>query len=139
MPRPSSSLIEAHCRCRRPCSNADTFARGRLADGTKGLPCEKSLMRRDEHVRKRQQSRKHVVLYHLRRQIAAGLFFRDLSAQVIQDDVFAGLLTFPNVLVTAHQGFFTKEALRAISETTPGDVSNRAQASSIQAMSFNER
>jgi D-lactate dehydrogenase len=50
------------------------------------------------------------------------LFFRDLSAQVIQDDVFARLLTFPNVLVTAHQGFFTREALRAISETTLANV-----------------
>ena len=50
------------------------------------------------------------------------LFFRDLSAQVIQDDVFARLLTFPNVLVTAHQGFFTTEALRAISETTLANV-----------------
>ncbi|MEO5741752.1 MAG: 2-hydroxyacid dehydrogenase [Vicinamibacterales bacterium] len=51
------------------------------------------------------------------------LFFRDLSAQVIQDDVFARLLTFPNVLVTAHQAFFTKEALRAIGETTLANVS----------------
>jgi D-lactate dehydrogenase len=51
------------------------------------------------------------------------LFSRDLSAQVIQDDVFARLLTFPNVLITAHQGFFTKEALRAISETTLSNVS----------------
>ena len=50
------------------------------------------------------------------------LFFRDLSAQVIQDDVFARLLTFPNVLVTAHQGFFTQEALRAISATTLANV-----------------
>jgi D-lactate dehydrogenase len=51
------------------------------------------------------------------------LFFRDLSAQVIQDDVFARFLTFPNVLVTAHQGFFTREAMRAISETTLANVS----------------
>ena len=50
------------------------------------------------------------------------LFFRDLSAQVIQDDVFARLLTFPNVLVTAHQAFFTREALRAISDTTLANV-----------------
>ena len=48
--------------------------------------------------------------------------FAICSAQVIQDDVFARLLTFPNVLVTAHQGFFTKEALRAISETTLANV-----------------
>lgn len=41
----------------------------------------------------------------------ADLFFEDLSSTVIQDDVFARLLTFPNVLTTGHQGFFTKEAL----------------------------
>eukprot|EP00050_Salpingoeca_kvevrii_P018571 m.75878 g.75878 ORF g.75878 m.75878 type:complete len:96 (-) comp8098_c0_seq1:178-465(-) len=35
-----------------------------------------------------------------------------------QDDVFSRLLTFPNVLVTAHQAFFTREALRTIAETT---------------------
>lgn len=45
-------------------------------------------------------------------------FFEDLSQQVIADDVLARLLTFPNVLVTGHQGFFTKEALEAIAETT---------------------
>jgi D-lactate dehydrogenase len=48
----------------------------------------------------------------------AGLFFEDLSWAIIQDDVLARLLTFPNVLVTAHQAFFTKEALRNIAETT---------------------
>jgi D-lactate dehydrogenase len=46
------------------------------------------------------------------------LFFRDLSGEVIQDDVFARLLTFPNVLITAHQGFFTREAVSAIAATT---------------------
>lgn len=46
------------------------------------------------------------------------LFFRDLSGQVVQDDVFMRLLTFPNVLVTAHQGFFTREALANIADTT---------------------
>lgn len=46
------------------------------------------------------------------------LFFEDLSDQVIRDDVFARLLTFPNVLITGHQAFFTTEALRAIAETT---------------------
>ena len=47
-----------------------------------------------------------------------GLFFEDLSQEVIQDDTFARLLTFPNVLITAHQAFFTEEALWAIAETT---------------------
>ena len=46
------------------------------------------------------------------------LFFENLSGQVLQDDVFARLLTFPNVLVTGHQAFFTEEALDAIAETT---------------------
>ncbi len=51
------------------------------------------------------------------------LFFQDLSSHIIQDDVFARLLTFPNVLVTAHQAFFTAEALRAIAATTLDNIS----------------
>jgi D-lactate dehydrogenase len=50
------------------------------------------------------------------------LFFQDLSGQMIQDDVFARLLTFPNVLVTAHQAFFTEEALTTIAETTMANI-----------------
>ena len=45
-------------------------------------------------------------------------FFEDLSSDVMTDDTLARLLTFPNVLVTSHQGFFTQEALKAIAETT---------------------
>jgi D-lactate dehydrogenase len=48
----------------------------------------------------------------------ADLFFEDLSYQIIQDDVFARLLTFPNVLITGHQGFFTEKALANIAHTT---------------------
>ncbi|MBX3467458.1 MAG: 2-hydroxyacid dehydrogenase [Planctomycetes bacterium] len=50
------------------------------------------------------------------------LFFEDLSAGGIQDDVFARLLTFPNVIVTGHQAFFTREALARIAETTLANV-----------------
>ena len=50
------------------------------------------------------------------------LFFEDRSAQVLQDDTFARLLTFPNVLITAHQAFLTHEALSAIAETTIDNV-----------------
>lgn len=46
------------------------------------------------------------------------LFFEDLSSEIIQDDIFERLLTFPNVLVTAHQGFFTSDALKNIADTT---------------------
>jgi D-lactate dehydrogenase len=52
----------------------------------------------------------------------ADLFFEDMSGSVIQDDVFARLLTFPNVLITGHQGFFTREALHSIAETTLGNA-----------------
>lgn len=45
-------------------------------------------------------------------------FFRDLSGQVIEDDRLARLLTFPNVAVTAHQAFLTREALGNIADTT---------------------
>lgn len=48
----------------------------------------------------------------------ADLFFEDLSNEIVQDDVFQRLLTFPNVLVTGHQAFFTVDALTAIAETT---------------------
>lgn len=48
----------------------------------------------------------------------ASLFFRDLSEDIIQDDVIIRLMSFPNVLITAHQGFFTEEALTQISFTT---------------------
>lgn len=48
----------------------------------------------------------------------ADLFFEDLSDQVITDDVFSRLLTFPNVLITAHQAFFTQEAMANIAQTT---------------------
>ena len=52
----------------------------------------------------------------------ADLFFRDLSAEVIHDDVFARLLTFPNVIVTGHQAFFTEDALAAIAGTTVANL-----------------
>ena len=46
------------------------------------------------------------------------LFFENLSDQVIQDEVFLRLLTFPNVLITGHQAFLTHEALANIAATT---------------------
>lgn len=52
----------------------------------------------------------------------AQLFFEDRSDEIIDDDVFARLLTFPNVLITAHQAFLTNEALTAIAETTVANV-----------------
>ncbi|WP_212001624.1 2-hydroxyacid dehydrogenase [Chitinophaga sp. HK235] len=51
------------------------------------------------------------------------LFFQNFSGTIIQDDVLSRLTTFPNVLVTSHQGFFTKEALTQIAETTLANIS----------------
>jgi D-lactate dehydrogenase len=51
------------------------------------------------------------------------LFFQDLSDRVLRDDTFARLLTFPNVLITGHQAFFTEEALTTIAETTLENIS----------------
>lgn len=46
------------------------------------------------------------------------IFFHDLSTTILKDDTLARLLTFPNVIVTSHQGFLTQEALRNIAHTT---------------------
>ncbi|HUD27751.1 MAG TPA: 2-hydroxyacid dehydrogenase [Novosphingobium sp.] len=54
----------------------------------------------------------------------AGIFFDDLSNEIIDDDVLQRLLTFPNVLVTGHQAFLTEEALTAIAATTLGSLSD---------------
>jgi D-lactate dehydrogenase len=50
------------------------------------------------------------------------LFFRDLSSGIIVDDVISRLISFPNVLITAHQGFFTKEAMTEISKVTLSNI-----------------
>ncbi|MET0662277.1 MAG: 2-hydroxyacid dehydrogenase [Ilumatobacteraceae bacterium] len=50
------------------------------------------------------------------------LFFEDRSDEILDDDVFARLLTYPNVLITAHQAFLTHEALAAIAETTLSNI-----------------
>ena len=55
------------------------------------------------------------------------LFFEDLSDKVIGDDVFSRLLTFPNVLITGHQGFFTEEAVTNIAETTMQNITAYAR------------
>jgi D-lactate dehydrogenase len=57
----------------------------------------------------------------------ADLFFEDLSSRFIDDDVFARLLTFPNVLITRHQAYFTKEPLSNIAETTIANVTSFEQ------------
>jgi D-lactate dehydrogenase len=52
-----------------------------------------------------------------------GIFFEDLSSDVLHDDELARLLTFPNVLITSHQAFLTREALTEIARTTVANIS----------------
>ncbi len=52
------------------------------------------------------------------------LFFQDRSHDYIDDDLFVRLMTFPNVLITGHQGFFTAEALREIALVTLGNLAD---------------
>jgi D-lactate dehydrogenase len=50
------------------------------------------------------------------------LFFEDLSDTIVEDDLIARLMSFPNVLITSHQGFFTNEALEQIASTTISNI-----------------
>ncbi|MEL6625005.1 MAG: 2-hydroxyacid dehydrogenase [Bacteroidota bacterium] len=52
------------------------------------------------------------------------LFFKDLSETIINDDTIARLMSFPNVLITAHQAFFTQHALRQIADTTVHNIAD---------------
>ncbi len=60
-----------------------------------------------------------------------GLFFEDLSGEVLQDDELSRLLTFPNVLVTAHQAFLTQEALHEIARVTTANLLRFAERESF--------
>jgi D-lactate dehydrogenase len=55
------------------------------------------------------------------------LFYENLSDTIIQDDVFQRLMTFPNVLITSHQAFFTEEAIQNIADTTIANLTDFEQ------------
>jgi D-lactate dehydrogenase len=50
------------------------------------------------------------------------LFFHDLSEDVIPDETISRLISFPNVLITSHQGFFTQEAMEQIAKVTFANI-----------------
>jgi D-lactate dehydrogenase len=60
------------------------------------------------------------------------LFFRDLSSNIIQDDQIQRLMSFPNVLITAHQAFFTEDALSQISTTTLKNIKDFHEKGSLE-------
>jgi D-lactate dehydrogenase len=57
----------------------------------------------------------------------SALFFEDRSDRIMQDDTFARLMTFPNVMITGHQAFFTEDAMRAIAEVTLANITQIEQ------------
>ncbi len=59
------------------------------------------------------------------------VFFKDLSSKILQDDILARLLTFPNVLVTSHQAFLTAEALQSIAMTTLNNIAEFKKSGSV--------
>jgi D-lactate dehydrogenase len=64
----------------------------------------------------------------------ADLFFEDKSSEIIGDDVFSRLLTFPNVVVTAHQAFFTRDALEAIASQTVRNLVHFERGEPLEAL-----
>lgn len=61
----------------------------------------------------------------------SNLFFQDYSEDVIQDDIILRLISFPNVLITSHQGFFTQEAMEQIATTTFRNIDAFVQKSTL--------
>jgi len=62
------------------------------------------------------------------------LFFEDRSGLIIPDDVFARLLTFPNVIITGHQAFFTREALENIAATTMDNITRFENGKTVEKL-----
>lgn len=60
------------------------------------------------------------------------VFFQDHSDEILQDDVLARLLTFPNVIITSHQAFLTQEALENIAETTLKNITDFENGKPLQ-------
>ena len=60
------------------------------------------------------------------------LFFEDHSNRILQDDTFARLMTFPNVMITGHQAFFTEDAMRAIAEVTLENITQIEQGKTCE-------
>ncbi len=116
---PQADIVSLHCplmdatrhmidasalRCMKPGAMLVNTSRGALIDTSAVIDALKS----------RQLGALAIDVYEQEGE----LFFNDHSDEIIGDDVFQRLLTFPNVLVTGHQGFFTVEAMREIAQVT---------------------
>ena len=115
----SADIVSLHCPLMdstRHMINADSLARMKpgamLVNTSRGGLIDTAAV--IEALKSRQLGALAIDVYEQE----ASLFFHDHSSDIIADDVFQRLLTFPNVLVTGHQGFFTIEAMREIASVT---------------------
>ena len=119
-----SDIISLHCPLTPETRHLiDAGAVGRMKDGVMLINTSRGAVVETRAVIDGLKSRKIGYLGLDVYEEEGDLFFEDLSEQVLQDDLFARLLTFPNVLITGHQAFFTHEALSAIAETTIANIS----------------
>ncbi|QBA64036.1 2-hydroxyacid dehydrogenase [Muriicola soli] len=59
------------------------------------------------------------------------LFFKDLSEMIIEDDLILRLISYPNVLITSHQAYFTREAMEEITQTTINNIKEYCSGDSL--------
>lgn len=121
----SSDIVALHCPLTDETYHViDSDALGRMRDGTMLINTSRGALVDTTAVIGALKSGR---LGHLGLDVyeeESDLFFEDLSDRVVRDDVFARLLTFPNVVITGHQGFFTAEALENIASTTIENITS---------------
>ncbi|RZU98688.1 2-hydroxyacid dehydrogenase [Spiribacter vilamensis] len=118
-----SDIISLHC----PLTDANHYminatSIARMKDGVMLVNTSRGGLIDTEAVIEALKSRKvgHLALDVYEQE--SDIFFRDLSDEILADDMLSRLLTFPNVLITGHQGFFTEEAMTQIAEVTLANV-----------------
>ena len=129
-----SDIVSLHCPLvpeTRHLINADAFAK--MKDGVMLVNTGRGALIDTKAAIKALKSRKLGSLALDVYEEEEGIFFNDLSGEVLQDDVLARLLTFPNVMVTSHQAFFTREALANIMETTAENLTGYERGSVPEA------
>jgi len=118
-----SDIITLHCPLlenTRHIINADTISR--MKQDVMLINTSRGALLDTKAVLKAIKSRKIAYLGIDVYEEEGTLFFDDHSSEIIQDDVLQRLITFPNVIVTGHQGYFTQEALRHICSTTVSNI-----------------
>lgn len=119
-----SDIISLHCPLNSETHHLiDKVALSQMKKGVMLINTSRGALIKTKHVVKALKSGKLGYLGIDVYEQEEDLFFKDLSEKVIQDDLISRLSSFPNVLITAHQGFLTQEALKEIASTTLENIS----------------